>query len=137
MKRFGKYLLSLFVLLVSLTIFTGCEDKKQDTKPVEDKKISVNLVIVNDKTELYNETLKTESKTVFDLLKEANVDMKYEDSDYGAYVTALKGVEGKTTKKEYYYWAFYIDDEMASTGVSSTNLENGKTYKFVYEHSKK
>jgi len=31
------------------------------------------------------------------------------------------------------YWAFYINGEYASTGVDSTNIEEGSTYTFKVE----
>lgn len=52
-------------------------------------------------------------------------------SQYGLMVTEVDGLTADyNTDKA--YWAFYIDGNYASAGVDSTNIEQGKTYAFVY-----
>lgn len=54
-----------------------------------------------------------------------------ENAEYGLMVNTVNGktVDYNTDKA---FWAFLIDGEFASAGVDSTNIEQGKTYAFVY-----
>ena len=67
--------------------------------------------------------LTSDKETVGEALLEEGL-ISGEEGEYGLYVTEVDGVavEGNT------YWAFYINGEYASTGVSDTPLEDGSTY---------
>ncbi len=73
--------------------------------------------------------IKTDKTTVGEALQELGL-IDGEKGPYGLYVKKVNGVEldydthGK-------YWAFYIDGEMAMTGVDSTGIEPGVAYSFV------
>lgn len=73
--------------------------------------------------------IKTDKTNVGEALQELGL-IDGEEGPYGLYVKIVNGVEldydthGK-------YWAFYIDGEMAMTGVDSTEIEPGATYSFV------
>ncbi len=54
-----------------------------------------------------------------------------EDSDYGLYVTTVDGVT-LDWDTDAAYWGFYIDGEMAMTGVDSTELVAGSLYTLAY-----
>ncbi len=54
-----------------------------------------------------------------------------DDSEYGLYVKVVNGLEADYDKDQS-FWGFYVDGEMAMTGVDSTPIEEGKTYAFVY-----
>lgn len=55
-----------------------------------------------------------------------------DDGEYGLYVKTVNGVTADydTDGK---YWAFYIDDEYAMTGVDSTPITDGSSYTFKVE----
>jgi len=53
-----------------------------------------------------------------------------DDSEYGLYITSVNGITADWDKEQT-YWAFYIDGEYATTGVDSTEIEEGKVYSFV------
>ena len=81
-----------------------------------------------------NETdfeIHTDEATVGDALLAEGL-IAGEDSEYGLYVktvldiTADYDVDGT-------YWAFYINDEYASTGVDATDVEAGAVYSFRVE----
>jgi hypothetical protein len=75
--------------------------------------------------------IKTDKKTV----GEALLDLKLitgDPSDYGLYVTSVNGITADWAT-ENAYWAFYIGEEYAMTGVSGTNIEAGVTYRLVAE----
>jgi len=50
----------------------------------------------------------------------------------GFYVKVVNGVRADYDK-DGHYWAFYINDEMAMTGVEKTAIEDGTVYAFKVE----
>ena len=54
-----------------------------------------------------------------------------EDSEYGLYVKTVDGVT-LDFDADAAYWAFFAGDEMAATGVDSTEIEAGVHYKFAF-----
>ena len=128
-KVFGIILL----LLVPLFLLTGCTKKEYQ---VIENLAKVKIIIVDDnKKELYNQGIETNKKYLIDVLKDKEeVKLKYENSDYGAYITSLMGIDQKTDNKKMYYWSYYIDEEYAEVGVSNCEIKEGSTYKFVYEY---
>lgn len=54
-----------------------------------------------------------------------------EDSQYGLFVTEVDG-EVADYSADQSYWAFYINDEFASTGVDQTPVEDNGIYAMVY-----
>lgn len=55
-----------------------------------------------------------------------------EEGDYGLYVKTVNGITADYDK-DGVYWAFYINGELASTGVSSTAVTEGEQYSFKVE----
>lgn len=55
-----------------------------------------------------------------------------EDSEYGLYVKTVNGVTADYDK-DGVYWAFYVNDEYAQTGVDSTEITEGDSYTFKVE----
>lgn len=89
------------------------------------------FTVVNADKSVKNYTVKTDSKYV----GEALVDLKLiegEDSDYGLYV---KTVDGTTLdfNTDGMYWAFYVNDKYANTGVDKTEITDGESYSFKAE----
>lgn len=81
-----------------------------------------------------NETefeIHTEKETVGEALTELGL-IAGEESEYGLYVKTVNGVtvDYDTDGK---YWAFYINDEYAQTGVDATAIVEGETYSFRIE----
>ncbi|MBQ4641436.1 MAG: DUF4430 domain-containing protein [Oscillospiraceae bacterium] len=53
------------------------------------------------------------------------------EGPYGIYIEVVDG-EAAIYEETGAYWAFYINDEYATTGIDKTLIEDGATYKFVY-----
>lgn len=70
--------------------------------------------------------VKTDKTTVGEALLEEKL-IAGEDSAYGLYVKTVNGVTCDFDT-DGYYWAFYVDGEYATSGVDTTNIEQGKTY---------
>lgn len=73
----------------------------------------------------------TDAATVGDALSELGL-IEGEDSEYGLYVKTVNGitVDYDTDGK---YWAFYVDDAYAQTGVDTTEITDGASYAFRVE----
>lgn len=78
-----------------------------------------------------NETvfeIHTDKETVGEALMELGV-LDGEQSAYGLYVKTVNGIT-VDYDKDGVYWAFYINDEYASTGVDSTTIVETDRYAF-------
>ena len=50
-----------------------------------------------------------------------------EEGQYGLYVTTVNGIT-VDYDKDGMYWAFYVNDEYAQTGVDATEIKEGDSY---------
>ena len=73
----------------------------------------------------------TDKKTVGEALVDAKL-IEGEEGAYGLYVKKVNGIEADYDKNQT-YWAFYINGEMAMSGVDMTDIESGKVYSFKVE----
>ena len=120
------------IILLFLFLLCGCAKTKNNTE-LNIKNITI-TIINNDETELLNKNVLTDEKYLIDVLKkDEEFKLEYEDSKYGAYIISLMGIEQKNDNDGTYYWAYYVNDEYASTGVSNCEIKDGANYKFVYE----
>lgn len=138
------------VLVAAIALFTtGCNDKKEEPSPVETasfpsestntsevKPIEIgqgknqfNFSVTLPDGVVKNYIIKTDKTIVGEALQELEL-ISGEEGPYGLYVKVVNGVEldydthGK-------YWAFYINGEMAMSGVDITEITPDTTYSFV------
>lgn len=122
-----KKIFSLVLLFVSLFVVVGCQ---KDNTPKEGE-ISAEVVVYKGDALQFEDTFIIEDgSTVFELL-DKHLELEYTDSEWGANISkmAYKGVIVTLGNQEYF--AFYINDEYAVSGVSSTKVKDGETYKFI------
>ena len=50
-----------------------------------------------------------------------------EESEYGLFIKKVNGIEADFNKDKT-YWAFYINDEYAMSGVDTTDITENDTY---------
>ena len=74
-----------------------------------------------------NFTINTNKSTVGEALLELNL-IEGEEGAYGLYVKKVNGVLADYDVDRT-YWAFYINGEYASSGVDTTDIVSGTTYK--------
>jgi hypothetical protein len=67
-------------------------------------------------------------QTAFDLLQ-ASADVKFQQYDFGVFITEINGVAGDTQ----HFWALYVNDQMSQTGADQTVLEPGDVVEFHYD----
>ena len=109
---------------ISYTVITvDLEGKETKFEITTDKTITVE-VTANEKTVVF--TVKTDADTVGAALLEHNL-IAGDQGDYGLYVKTVNGIT-LDWDKDAKYWAFYIGEEYATTGVDMTDAEAGVTY---------
>lgn len=128
----SKVVLSILalVLIVAMAFsFSACgndSNTNNDDAKVE-KSFAFKVVDLDGSEKSFD--IKTDAKTVGEALVNEKL-ISGTEGDYGLMVDTVNGI-----KYEYNtdgaYWAFYIDGEMAMTGVDSTDVVDGATYSFV------
>lgn len=146
-RKFNRFILCLVCVLaiaaMALCTF-GCENNSNDvsntsvadTSKDEVTKVGVgetvfDFEVVDGNGNVTKFKVATNKKTV----GEALVDVKLiegEEGTYGLYVKKVNGIEADYDKNQT-YWAFYINGEMAMSGVDMTDIESGKVYSFKVE----
>ena len=71
----------------------------------------------------------TDAKTVGEALLAVEL-IAGDESEYGLYVTSVNGITADW-EAEKAYWAFYIGEEYAQTGVDATDIVADTEYSFV------
>lgn len=130
MKALAKRInIVLIVLVFSCLLLTGCNSTKE--------KIHFS-VSCNENIIFENQIDITDCDTVYNLmlnLKNNNSNFTFEGNEgpYGFYIISINGIQEKLENNKYYYWALYIDNEYAQTGVSTTKLRSNMSISFKYE----
>ena len=88
------------------------------------------IVIVSDTLNIKDEVKYKKDDTLLGIMQE-KYDTKTTTSEYGAFITEIKGVAQDEASGK--YWMIYVDDKSSEVGISSIALEDGKTYKFALE----
>ena len=153
MKR-SKKLLSFILcmtLIVAMALFTtGCNDSTGNSTPSgTGTEANVQTNVQADPAQLGegstkftftvvdkegNETqfeIHTDKETVGEALLELEL-IAGEESEYGLYVKTVNGITADYDK-DGVYWAFYVNDEYAQTGVDATSITEGDSYSFKVE----
>ena len=128
-----KKLLSMIlcvVLVAAMALFaTGCMENGTEEATGESVSFTVIVVDLEGKETTYEVT--TTAATVGEALLAEEL-IAGEEGPYGLYIKEVTGIplDWDTHGK---YWAFYIDGEMALTGVDSTDVVEGAVYTFKPE----
>ena len=124
MKRILTLTLALIMLLFCLSLFAcNSEDVQEGTH-------SFTFVVVHEDGTEKSFDISTDKTYVADALLDEKL-VAGDDSEYGLYVKTVDGVYAEYNETGA-FWSFYIGDESAMTGASSTKIEDGATYKMVY-----
>lgn len=75
-------------------------------------------------------TVNTDKATLDEALLEHNL-IAGEDSQYGLTLITVNGIDA-VWDTDNAYWAIYIGDDYATTGISEIAVDSGASYKFVY-----
>ena len=132
------------VLFVTMTLVTvGCNDTSKDMvsdTTVTQEETQVTEQVLGEGNTKFTLTVadKEGNETVFEIhtdqenVGEALTELELIDGEQSAYGLYVKTVNGITADydKDGVYWAFYINDEYASTGVDSTTIVETDCYAF-------
>ncbi len=144
-KRITKNSLSLVLcamLIMAMAVFTtACNNNRnevpsagesaQDGDVLGEGKTQFTLAVVDKEGSEKQFEIHTDKETVGEALLELGM-IAGDEGDYGLYVKTVNGIT-VDYDKDGKYWAFYIDDEYANTGVDSTPIEEGRVYSFKVE----
>lgn len=136
LKSTSIILLSVLLLLS----FSACgaqndKDVWKDAIYTEDTTLGEGETVFTLQVEALDKTLaftvKTNEKTVGEALLKCGL-IEGDEGQYGLYIKEVNGIlaDYDVNKR---YWAFYINDEYAMTGVDTTEIKEGDTYSLVYE----
>lgn len=140
MKKAMKTMISAALVLVFVLTVTACGNQQseptlwdaatygEDTTLGDGVKTVTVEVTAEEKTVTF--TVKTDEATVGGALMKHDL-IDGEEGAYGLYVKVVNGITADYDADKC-YWAFYVDGEYASTGVESTPIAEGVTYRFVY-----
>ena len=121
------------MLIAALTLTTGCTDNNEPQNPDTNQ---TTTVLGEGETTFYfevhaNDTItKYEIHTNQDKVGEALFELNLiegEESEYGLFIKKVNGIEADFNKDKT-YWAFYINDEYAMSGVDTTDIIENDTY---------
>lgn len=129
MKKRIKIFSIVAIVIVAIVLGVFIATRNNDNPPETSKNITI-CVYNKEGENIYNKAVETEKTYLIDVLKDLeDLTVVTQDSQYGAYITAIMGIE----QGDDYYWSYYINNDYAMVGVSSCVLEEGKTYNFKIE----
>ena len=125
-----------FVLIAAMALTVcGCKDTETpaSSAPISSDEATVLgegetsftfKVTANNETKVF--TINTDEKTVGDALLKLDL-IEGEGGDYGLYVKKVNGILADYDVDQT-YWAFYINDEYAMSGVDTTEITADSVY---------
>lgn len=140
MKQKIQSIATLFLALILLLSMASCQPKISKEGLWENatyradkefgtgsKTVVVEVEVVEQKVTF---TVHTDAETVGAALLEHDL-IAGDDSQYGLYVKVVNGITADYDVDRS-YWAFYIDGEMAMTGVDLTLINEASIYRLEY-----
>ena len=138
MKQTIKSTVSVFLALLLLLAMVACNtvDKTgawENAIYLKDKELGKGsktiMVEVEAEDQKVTFTIHTDKDTVGDALMEHDL-IEGEEGAYGLYVKKVNGITADYDTDKH-YWALYVDGEYAMSGVDSTEVKDGVTYRLV------
>ena len=120
----SRILLTVLVAVTALSVVSCGTQKNGDETGLE--KTFVFEAFDLDGTKLFGDSITTSCATVGEALQEKGL-ISGENGQYGLYVKTVCGVTADYDS-DGSYWAFYIGEDYARTGVDSTAIETDAVY---------
>lgn len=139
-------ILNVVLMLMMFFTLVGCSnnqnyEKQWSTKIYEsvndeiivlgEGQTKIIFTVVDEKNNETTFEIYTDKETVGDALFEHEL-IAGEDGDYGLYIRSVNGITAIYEDNQT-YWAFYINDEYAMSGVDTTQIEAGTSYALKVE----
>ena len=140
MKKQIRSIIAIVLTLVCIVSLVSCGEKTdtdtlwenathtKDTEFGSGAKTVTVEVKVGEKAVTF--TIHTDKDTVGAALAEHNL-ITGEEGPFGIYIKAVNGITADYDVDQS-YWGFYINGELAMTGVDGTNIEEGVNYQLAY-----
>lgn len=126
-----KKILSLIFFATMIMIFiVGC-GKKDDVSQSEATSKAFTLTVTDREGVETIFDIQTEKKTVGEALIDEGL-IEGTEGEYGLYITKVNGIEA-IYENDGTYWAFYINGQYATSGVDTTDVEDGARYDLKVE----
>jgi hypothetical protein len=127
MKNIRKIILVALILLGGITIF-GCSKQKEDSS---EPKLNIEIAIYDDnENNVYEKATTTTADTLLKALEEIDdLQIETEESQYGAFIISLQGIE----QTDGSFWNYYVNEEYATVGVSSYEIKDNDKFEFRLE----
>ena len=125
------------VLIVAMALsMTACsvsnnDSQSNDQDQVQTVEVSFTVEVTDGEGNVETFDITTDKATVGDALLEQGL-IAGEDGQYGLYVKEVNGIVADYDADQT-WWGFYINGEMASTGVDGAEVEEGAVYGFKLE----
>ena len=138
MKRTLKIATALTLLFALALCLISCNGQKDlwenatytsDTELGEGEKVFTLEVTAAEKTVTF--TVKTDGDTVGDALSELEL-IDGEEGQFGLYVKEVNGIIADFDA-DGCFWAFYVDGVSSMSGVDTTPITEGATYRLAHE----
>ena len=123
-------LICLCTVLIAATVLSMTACKKDDPTD-RDTPVTFTLKVVDLDGNETTKVIETKKWTVGAALLDKGI-ISGEDGQYGLYIKSVNGITADYDKDQT-YWAFYIGDEYAMTGVDKTEITDGATYTLKVE----
>ena len=145
-KQTTSLFLCMMLIMAMAFSATGCNEKNNNdsqTTTQDTQKSSSDITVLGEGETTFpftvvdkegNETLfeiHTDKEMVGEALLELDL-IKGEDGAYGLYVKTVNGITADYDIDQT-YWAFYVNDTYALSGVDTTKITAGDTYSFKIE----
>ena len=160
MKKFSSLFLSMMLIVAMALCMTGCNGTKENTAGEEnsvqevvgeqeevssEQKSGAEVAsnVLGEGTKQFDFTVvdKDGNQTEFEIhtdkatVGEALLDVEMiagEEGEFGLYVKTVNGITADYDV-DGTYWAFYVNDEYATSGVDTTEIASGEVYSFKVE----
>lgn len=145
-KKMASWLLCMMLIMAMAFSAVGCKAKDNGgNQPQAEAQASVEtedsvlgegqtqfaFIVVDKDGNETNFEIHTDKTTVGEALMEVGL-LEGEESEYGLFVKTVNGITADYDVDQT-YWAFYVNDEYAMSGVDTTAIEEGAAYSFKVE----
>ena len=144
-KKLPSCILCIVLIVAMALMTTGCNGETKDpsasggnsTSAQADGKVlgegsrQFSLTVSDQDGNQTEFEIHTDQETVGAALQELEL-IDGEEWQYGLYVTSVNGITADYDK-DGMYWAFYVDDAYAQTGVDATEIQEGASYALKLE----
>ena len=117
-----KRMISALLALVLLFALAACGNKTETAAEA----VSFTVIVTDLEGKETSFEYTSSAATVGEVLVAEGLVVGHE-ADYGLYIDAVNGIAADWDKDQT-YWAFYIDGEYATTGISDTPIAADTTY---------